>query len=234
MVTPVLLCRAIAALAQSALLVCLALSVSAQRASAQTLRRWELTTGLTVIRFADFNPYNELQRQIQTLHPAIPTWIDPGVELRVGFCQNSEWVWEAAAALFPRFAEDKGIEFRGGAKGVLEGGGRYRHRIHRGLAVGGLAHLGVIDFERAPRIFGVAQAANTTLTAVGEIERRSVQTFLAVVFEVQLSNRTKVSFDLGDSIVLYRPQPADVNPRFSRQNLRLDVGFGIGFGRRMD
>jgi len=222
------------AVGRGAVWLCLALVLDTQRASAQTLRQWELATGLTVIRFADFNPYNELQRQIPAARFATPKWIDPGIQIRVGFNQNSDWVWEGAVALLPRYAETNDGGFRGGAKGVLEGGARYRHRIQRELAVGGLAHVGVIDFERAPRIFGVAQGANTTLTAVGEIERKSVQTFVAAVFELQLSNRTKVSFDLGDSIVFYRPQPDAVNPHFLRQNVRLDVGFGIGFGRRIN
>ena len=192
--------------------------------------RLEVTPTSTTIRFLDFNPYYEFLRQAQATGVPSITVIDPGVGVRVGYSQNSAWMWEAVTALFPRFATDRGGEYQGGAKLLLEGGGRYRHRITGPLSLAGVMRVGFIDFARAPQVFASVQGPNSTLTAVGEAERKYLTVFFGGAAEMRISTRTKLTFDVGDSLVRYRPQPSGVNPSFSRHNLRLEIGFSVGFG----
>jgi len=197
-------------------------------------KRWQATVLFTSLRFADLDPSIEQSHLEAGRDFPLATWWEPGVGVRLAFRLTDHLSVEAEATLFTRYAdllrevevEGRGQVAPGGAKGQLVAGLVLRHTLS-GVVVLGRVRPGAVSFTGFPAIFVRSQSGRLIGTVTTPATFPALDVGGGV--EKQLSSRILVRFDVGDSIIWYRPTPKELNPSYSRHNLQLTGGVGFCF-----
>ncbi len=163
------------------------------------------------------------------------TWWEPGVGVRLGFRLTDHLGVELEASLFPRYADvdsvvrgRRGLVETGLAKGLVVGGLVVRQRLS-GVVILGRVRPGAMSYSGFPAVFARSPGGPPTLYEVVDVPATFPALDIGGGVEKQLSSRILVRFDVGDSIIWFRPTPRELNPSYSRHNLQLTGGVGFCF-----
>jgi len=214
----------------------LVVTVAGEAQAQDASRRLELGIVASGIRFVEFDPVPELKAQwLPSGRARIPkgTWLEGGIGGRAGYRLSKHLKMEGEVVFFPQYAgrpfDGAGPMYRGWGKiqalaGVVAG------RRFGAATLFMKTRPGAVRFERFPEIFMLRRFEEAVLLGSGDSHPR---TCLAVDIgggvEYPVSSRVVLRFDLGDTVIRYRPSPSELNPKFSRHNVQAISALGFRF-----